>query len=85
MPSEIKFVRIKGELAIKLGRRFELFCCELLMRHFEELDAIVTHTGIESTSGHCFGSERSSQLSVIPSVALPGDLMMNKIHVGANH
>ncbi|CAG8751905.1 39958_t:CDS:2 [Gigaspora margarita] len=65
-----EFVRIEGESSYALGRRFELFCCELLVRYFEEQGAIVTHMRIESTSGHCFGSERSSQLSMTPSVCV---------------
>ncbi|CAG8804562.1 9281_t:CDS:2, partial [Cetraspora pellucida] len=46
-----EFVRIKGESSYALGRRFELFCCELLARYFEELGAIVTHTGASSDGG----------------------------------
>ncbi|CAG8842167.1 13367_t:CDS:1, partial [Racocetra persica] len=46
MPFEIEeFVRFEGETSSVLGERFELFCCELLVRYFEELGAIVTHTG----------------------------------------
>ncbi|RHZ64214.1 hypothetical protein Glove_326g97 [Diversispora epigaea] len=46
MPFEIvEFEHIKEETTAKLEERFELFCCELIVRYFGELGMIVTHTG----------------------------------------
>ncbi|CAG8568330.1 11143_t:CDS:2 [Acaulospora morrowiae] len=46
-----EFVRIKGELSVTLGRRFELFCAELLVEYFEELGVGITHVGGPSDKG----------------------------------
>ncbi|KAF0453234.1 hypothetical protein F8M41_001777 [Gigaspora margarita] len=46
-----EFVRIEGESSYALRRRFELFCCELLVRYFEEQGAIVTHMRASGDGG----------------------------------